>query len=99
MQWLDLLMIVPGGDFLSRLNGFLRLQCEFVEAEHVLSPTFSRKHGAGCRPAPTRLGKPVFVSTVYFPLPEEFTLTLTWRGLVSSRFGKFTVRTPFLYSA
>src|SRR6266699_5925125 len=99
MKRLDLLMIVPRSDLLRRLNCFLRFECEFVETEHVLSPPFSREHGAGCRPAPRRLSNPVFPPSVYFPLPEEFTLTFTWRGLDSSRFGKFTVRTPFLYSA
>jgi hypothetical protein len=38
VQWLDLLMIVPGGNFLCCLNGFLRFQREFVEAEHAPIP-------------------------------------------------------------
>ena len=35
----------------------------------------------------------------YFPLVAAFTVTFTWRGLDSSRFGRVTVSTPFLYSA
>src|SRR5882762_10889906 len=45
MQRLDLLMIVPRGNILRRLNCFLRFECEFVEAEHVLSPSFAKKWG------------------------------------------------------
>src|SRR5882762_2146188 len=45
MQRLNLLMIVPRGDFPCRLNCFLSLECKFVEAEHVLSPSFVKKWG------------------------------------------------------
>jgi hypothetical protein len=35
----------------------------------------------------------------YFPFDGVVTFTFTWRGLDSSRLGRFTVNTPFLYSA
>jgi hypothetical protein len=41
MQRLDLLMVMPCGDVLCRLNGFLRFECEFVEADHLLVPLSS----------------------------------------------------------
>jgi hypothetical protein len=34
---------------------------------------------------------------VYFPVLALVTFTFTWRGLVSSRFGRVMVSTPFLY--
>ena len=37
VQRLDLLMVVPRGNVLRRLNGFLSFQCEFVEANHICS--------------------------------------------------------------
>ena len=57
--------------------------------------------GRSIRPAPialimrTRQAAP----ETYFPLFAALTVTFTWRGLDSSRFGRVTVSTPFLYSA
>ena len=45
MERLNLLMIVPGGDFPRRLNCLLRFQCEFFKAEHMRSPSFSKTWG------------------------------------------------------
>jgi hypothetical protein len=52
MQRLDLLMIVPRGNVLRRLNGFLSLQCEFVEADHLLLPRNQKRVGPFYQPAP-----------------------------------------------
>ena len=38
-------------------------------------------------------------NNAYFPFDAEVTFTFTWRGLDSSRLGRLTVNTPFLYSA
>src|SRR6202049_1822369 len=107
MQRLDLLMIVARRDVLRRLHGFLGFQCEFVEADHYDFASRSKIHrlksvlrktvGAGFQPAPvlSRHAAP----PAYFPLFAALTVTFTWRGLDSSRFGRVTVSTPFLYSA
>ena len=38
VQRLDLLIVVPRGDILRRLHGFLSFECEFVETDHGGAP-------------------------------------------------------------
>jgi hypothetical protein len=105
VQRLDLLVIVARRNVLRRLHGFLGFQCEFVEADHRSLPRIFVswlphyiEMGPGQTPGPS--GYAVRRSAArgtYFPL--LVTATFTWRGLDSSRFGKVTFSTPFLYSA
>ena len=56
--------------------------------------------GPVCQPAPWQCAMRVACpAATYFPLFAALTVTFTWRGLDSSRFGRVTVSTPFLYSA
>ena len=106
MQRLDLLMIVAFGDVLRSLHGFLGFYGEFVEADHWLLPPDSKNSGKSarkdwgrCSRRPLSNAERLPAPVDYFPLLAAFTVTFTWRGLDSSRFGSVTVRTPFLYSA
>src|SRR5216683_1682786 len=100
MQRLDLLMIVTPGNVLRRLNGFLGFQCEFVEADHYVFASQSENGGAVLPPGPFGIVTSRHAAPgIYFPLFAALTVTFTWRGFDSSRFGRVTVSTPFLYSA
>src|SRR6267378_3986964 len=98
---LNLLVFVPGGDFLCSLDGFLGLDRHFFKSQHnnLVSRPFYRKR-AGAMASPFLL--PQFLAN-YFPAAAAIagvpTLTLICLGLASSRFGMVSVSTPFWYSA
>jgi hypothetical protein len=65
-------------------------------------PRIRKTEGPFREPAPTydiAISRPSGYWKTYFPLLAPVTVTFTWRGLVSSRFGNVTVNTPSLYSA
>ena len=108
MQRLNLLLVVPRGNILRRLEGFLRLEGQFVEADHIVfTVLFLRAVAKTKGPAyhrPQGRSRSILFHQranmdAYFTFDAEVTFTFTWRGLDSSRLGRFTVNTPFLYSA
>jgi hypothetical protein len=94
------------------LHGFLSLYRKFIEANHF--PFTSQSENSGLKTAgPVSPPAPLYYSmqrrdelprcagrkTYFPPFAAALTVTFTWRGLDSSRFGRVTVSTPFLYSA